>query len=125
MYKSPIDLIYDRVVTEQENEVFKAVVRCGIDVDKDELIKALAYDRRQYDLGYADGKMDANAELIRCKDCKYYEVAELNYDGTPDKRCKPSVCTNGKYAVERPEDWYCGDAEPKEEYEKEEGKGSD
>ncbi|MBQ8066758.1 MAG: hypothetical protein IJ201_00245 [Solobacterium sp.] len=53
-------------------------------------------------------------ELIRCKDCKYYEVAELNYDGTPDKRCKPSVCTNGKYAVERPEDWYCGDAEPKE-----------
>lgn len=50
-------------------------------------------------------------ELIRCKDCKYYEVAELNYDGTPDKRCKPSVCTNGKYAVERPEDWYCGDAQ--------------
>ena len=49
-------------------------------------------------------------ELIRCKDCKYYEVAELNYDGTPDKRCKPSVCTNGKYAVEKPEDWYCGDA---------------
>ena len=62
MYKSPIDLIYDHLVTEQENEVFKAVVRCGVDVDKDELIKALAYDRRQYDLGYADGKMDANAE---------------------------------------------------------------
>lgn len=54
-------------------------------------------------------------ELIRCKDCKYYEVAELNYDGTPDKRCKPSVCTNGKYAVERPEDWYCGDAQRKGE----------
>ena len=72
MYKSPIDLFYDHVVTEQENEVFKAVVRCGIDVDKDELIRALAYDRRQYDLGYADGKMDANAELIRCKDCKHH-----------------------------------------------------
>lgn len=57
---------------------------------------------------------DKDDELIRCKDCKHYEVAELNYDGTPDKRCKPSVCTNGKYAVERPEDWYCGDAEPKE-----------
>ena len=52
-------------------------------------------------------------ELIRCKDCEHYEVAELNYDGTPDKRCKPSVCTNGKYAIERAEDWYCGDAEPK------------
>lgn len=68
MYKSPIDLIYDHLVTEQENEVFKAVVRCGIDVDKDELIKALAYDRRQYDLGYADGKMDAEPQWIPCSE---------------------------------------------------------
>lgn len=68
MYKSPIDLIYDHLVTEQENEVFKAVVRCGIDVDKDELIKALAYDRRQYDFGYADGKMDAEPHWIPCSE---------------------------------------------------------
>ena len=55
-------------------------------------------------------------ELIRCKDCKYYEAAELNYDGTPDKRCKPSICANGwyEYAVERDPNWFCADAERKE-----------
>lgn len=55
-------------------------------------------------------------ELIRCKDCKYYEIVELNYDGTPDKRCKPSICANGwyEYAVERDPNWFCADAEPKE-----------
>ena len=51
--------------------------------------------------------------LIRCRDCKYYEVAELNNDGTPDKRCKPSICANGwyEYAVERDPNWFCADAE--------------
>ena len=91
MYKSPIDLFYDHLVTEQENEVFKAVVRCGIDVDKDELIKALAYDRRQYDLGYADGKMDANAELIRCKDCEDCTETKL-YDGQRWNYCMRLRC---------------------------------
>lgn len=53
--------------------------------------------------------------LIRCKDCKFYEVAELNNDGTPDKRCKPSICANGwyEYAVEREPNWFCADAEPR------------
>lgn len=55
--------------------------------------------------------------VIRCKDCKYYEVAELNNDGTPDKRCKPSICANGwyEYAVERDPNWFCADAERKED----------
>ena len=59
------------------------------------------------------GVLVREQELIRCKDCKYYEVAELNYDGTPDKRCKPSICTNGwyEYAVERDPNWFCADAE--------------
>ena len=77
-----------------------------------EYIVPVSDDLIDYDEMFV-GNIREEKELIRCKDCKYYEVAELNYDGTPDKRCKPSVCTNGKYAVERPEDWYCGDAEPK------------
>lgn len=53
--------------------------------------------------------------LIRCKDCKFYEVAELNNDGTPDKRCKPSICADGwyEYAVEREPNWFCADAKPR------------
>ena len=60
MYKSPIDTLISDVVTAEENAVMRAVVKCGINVDKNELVKALAYDRGQYEKGYADAK----AELI-------------------------------------------------------------
>lgn len=59
MYKSPIEIIQNQTVTQMEGDIFKAVQSCDINVDKDELIKALAYDRGQYDAGYADGKRDA------------------------------------------------------------------
>ena len=31
-------------------------------------------------------------ELIRCKDCIWYVIAELTKDGRRDKRYKPSYC---------------------------------
>lgn len=43
---------------ESSNDV-NAVQRVGVNVDKDELIKALQYDRGQYDKGYADGYKEA------------------------------------------------------------------
>lgn len=70
-------------------------------------------------------KRDAyyRGELIRCKDCRYYEVYERKYDGSADKRFKPSICTRAyEYAVTKSPNWFCADAEPKEEYEKEEDK---
>jgi hypothetical protein len=61
--------------------------------------------------------------VIRCKDCRYYEVYERKYDGSADKRFKPSICTRAyEYAVTKAPNWFCADAEPKEEYEKEEDK---
>lgn len=64
--------------------------------------------------------------VIRCKDCRYYEVYERKYDGSADKRFKPSICTRAyEYAVTKAPNWFCADAEPKEEHEKEEDKGSD
>lgn len=50
-------------------------------------------------------------ELVRCKDCKYYEIYELKSDGTDDRRYKPSVCVREKYAVHRKPDWFCADGE--------------
>ena len=47
-----------------ENEVYSLIKRYNIDVDKDELIRALDYDRKQYDIGYADGVRDFYAKLI-------------------------------------------------------------
>ena len=69
MYKSPIDLIVGQMNIQFEGEVCKAVQNVGVDVDKDELLKALQYDRGQYQKGYND----RDAEIVRCKDCKHYE----------------------------------------------------
>ena len=63
MYESPIKLITDRVmkdfVKEQDAYILQEVVRLGVDIDKEELMRALKYDREQYEAGYADGKRDA------------------------------------------------------------------
>ena len=55
MYQSPINIITRQMQTKFENDVFKAVQEYGVAVDKDELIKALNYDRNQYEQGYRDG----------------------------------------------------------------------
>lgn len=44
---------------EDEHIVARARSLLGVDIDRDELIKALNYDRQQYEKGYEDGKRDA------------------------------------------------------------------
>lgn len=75
MYESPIEIIYENVQTQFEDAVLKAVQKVGINVDKDELIKALNYDRGQYEKGYSD----RDSEIVRCKDCEYgHEIVDVN-----------------------------------------------
>ena len=52
---------------------------------------------------------------VRCKDCKWFERAQLKRDGTDDKRFKPSVCVRGTYAKPRKAEWYCADGERRED----------
>ena len=59
MYRSPIDIITTPPTFDFDGEVFKAVQKVGINVDRDELLKALDYDREQYDKGYRNGLADA------------------------------------------------------------------
>lgn len=40
-----------------EGEIFRAVQDVGVTVERDELIKALKYDREQYEKGYRDGSL--------------------------------------------------------------------
>ncbi len=61
MYKSPIEIIYGQAKRQMENDIFRAVQSYEINVDKAELIRALQYDRDQYEKGYADGKAAAEA----------------------------------------------------------------
>ena len=69
MYQSPIEIIQGQMVTEYENGILRAVQKYDIHCNKEELTKALMYDRNQYDKGYKD----RDAEIIRCKDCKYWD----------------------------------------------------
>ena len=65
MYKSPIDVLLTQRRAEFENNIYTIIQNYGINVDKDELIKALQYDREQYDKGYADGRNEARSEVAR------------------------------------------------------------
>ena len=53
-YESPIRMIVGEMGTKMEADTMSVIQRYGIDVDKEELIKALNYDREQYKKGYAD-----------------------------------------------------------------------
>lgn len=80
MYESPISLfstdpIIEQIKDEQDNMIFRGVIRSGVNVEKEELLKALQYDRQQYEKGYADG-------LAQCK--QWISVNErLPEDGIP------------------------------------------
>ncbi len=59
MYESPIDIvvgeIHTAMIKERENQIYKAIQSYGVNVNREELIKALQYDRNQYDKGFRDG----------------------------------------------------------------------
>lgn len=64
MYESPITQILGEIQVTYENECLKAVQSYGFDVNKEELTKALQYDRGQYDKGFKDGYEKAIADFV-------------------------------------------------------------
>lgn len=63
MYEAPIEAVitemWTQVIKQRENDIYQAVQECGVSVDKEELVRALQYDRQQYENGYADGCKDS------------------------------------------------------------------
>lgn len=110
-YQSPIEVIYNDIEHSFEDAAFKAIQKVDIKVDRNELIKALEYDRGQYDKGYSDGRLDRDREIVRCGDCKWYFENE-NYetlDAIP-------FCDHPEGGgVTRGKQWHCADGEPKDE----------
>ena len=98
MYESPIKL-YEAMEMAKENEIHKAIYKVGVTVDKDELIKALAYDRERYEKGFNDGYAigrengavrahwvwvkiedgDSYFELAECSNCREQSAREYPY----------------------------------------------
>lgn len=70
-YNSPINVISQMVdehikeMQKQEETAIMAEItrKIGVDIDKDELIRALNYDRNQYEKGFFDGMMSGRNEV--------------------------------------------------------------
>ena len=79
MYESPINIIFqniqEQIAIQTERDILEIVRKCGIDVDKDELVKALNYDRNQYNKGYVDG-VNGVLDKIRTRIEKLHKMCD-------------------------------------------------
>ena len=81
IFESTIDSFSKAIIKQRDDAIFAEIQSSfGVDLDRGELVRALQYDRNQYNKGYADGKRDAEAALVRCKDCKHYVDIESRCD---------------------------------------------
>lgn len=68
MYESPITRFAEDIMTDivkrEEGYLVESVHRVGFDIDKEELEKALRYDRDQYEKGFNDGRLAASPRWI-------------------------------------------------------------
>ena len=107
MYNSPIEMlitdIQHQIVQQQDEQIYQAVVNCIPNVDKDELIRALQYDREQYENGYQDAIRDKDlVEVVRCEDCKHLMFSDCYGE-----------CGQGYMGIVKPYD-FCSKGERKD-----------
>lgn len=75
-YAPPVSLNLNDFQYSIGDAVVKAIAKAGIQVNQEELLKALKYDRGQYKAGYDAGFADGFVEtlhIVRCRDCKFWE----------------------------------------------------
>lgn len=71
-YEAPINIqLAEAVRLQVEDNVMRAVREYKINVDKAELLKALSYDRNQYEKGYREAQRDYKSELLKLRDDLY------------------------------------------------------
>lgn len=63
-YIPPVTICTQQIVDSVEDGIYKTVIGYGVDVDRNALIRALTYDRGQYEKGYHDGVVRA-VNLLR------------------------------------------------------------
>ena len=101
-WESPIEIIVNQIESAWDDEIFRVIQKVDINVDRNELIKALQYDWNQYEKGYEDGINDS--KIIRCKDCQWWDV-DYRECNSPNWYPDPSGC------VLQPAGMYCGHGE--------------
>ena len=86
MYESMIKVIEEQANAHLEQEIMSVVKRVGISVDKEELIRALKYDRGQYEKGYEDGKRDGEKRIAALELLLDWAIeCDFGYDNIPDE----------------------------------------
>lgn len=103
-YQSPIEVIQTQMRNQIEGEIFKAVINVGVNVDKEELLKALQYDREQYQKGYKD----RDDQIIRCKDCIH--------NGKVEKCVLAAIAAEKDFPLfmlDNHGEWFCADGKQK------------
>ena len=91
-WESPIDVytIANEMTTALDNEIVTVVQRYGFDVNKEELTKALQYDRGQYEKGFRDGRPPKGewedkwnsafkCDIPYCSNCNTPSISKFNY----------------------------------------------
>lgn len=86
-----------------EDAVVQAIIKIGIRVNREELLKALKYDRRQYKAGYDAGFADGFIETLhiaRCRECKnwkpYGSKAARNIGDPLERYGGCEICGGGR-----------------------------
>lgn len=98
MYESPLHLLiesYVKDIQEKQNKeieeyTYNYIQTIGIDIDKDELIKALNYDRNQYEKGYREGYQQALRRVSSVFADDEYIVFRMKQRGmfTDEQKCQ-------------------------------------
>lgn len=76
-YLQPIETIVGMMNSYYEDGILKSVQQVGFNVNKEELEKALLYDRGQYKNGYLDGKAETIDQVLEILDRIQHEVMAL------------------------------------------------
>lgn len=98
------DLISRKAAIEAIDKNRKDLLSLGMDGAEHILVH---YGRRVIE------ELPTAERVVRCKDCKWYEIYQLKKDGTDDRRYKPSYCVNLAFHP-RP-NWFCADGEERED----------
>lgn len=114
-YESPVSVIRQGIESKIEGGIYEAILSYGVVVDKDELLKALRYDRDQYRKGFVDGSMQkddlrfVNAAMMQQLWNAVYALADMvnQFAYTTKFRRKEALCDGGLSALENAFDALC------------------
>lgn len=63
-YVSPITVELRQIQRQLDNLILNEIRKYDVKVDKEELVKALKYDRNQYEKGYAQGRQETAEKIL-------------------------------------------------------------